>query len=95
MSRYGQYVVVEFDSLCLTDTTQFIRYLNIPYCSLYDLGYTSLGGTTDTHPNPKLEQQPPAQQASQVTSENGTSKPKFRPAYELIDDYEERLGRDK
>ncbi|EMD95486.1 hypothetical protein COCC4DRAFT_35298 [Bipolaris maydis ATCC 48331] len=73
----------------------FIRYLNIPYCSLYDLGYTSLGGTTDTHPNPKLEQESPSPQALETESENGTSKPKFRPAYELIDDYEERLGRDK
>jgi FAD synthetase len=73
----------------------FIRYLNIPYCSLYDLGYTSLGGTTDTHPNPKLEQQPSLRDASKTEGENGAPKPKFRPAYELIDDYEERLGRDK
>lgn len=77
------------------DTIQFIRYLNIPYCSLYDLGYTSLGGTTDTHPNPKLVRQPSAQQVPQAGVVNGTSKPKFRPAYELIDDYEERLGRDR
>src|SRR3712207_6305034 len=77
-----------------TNNAQFIRYLNIPYCSLYDRGYTSLGGTTDTHPNPKLEQQPSSQDAPQAESENGTPKPKFRPAYELIDDYEERLGRD-
>lgn len=95
MLRYGQYVHIHFDSLYLADTVQFIRYLNIPYCSLYDLGYTSLGGTTDTHPNPKLEQQSPPQQTLEVESENGTSKPKFRPAYELMDDYEERLGRDK
>jgi FAD synthetase len=78
-----------------TDKTQFIRYLNIPYCSLYDLGYTSLGGTTDTHPNPKLVRQPSTQQVPQSGDSKATPKPKFRPAYELLDDYEERLGRDR
>ncbi|KAK2055707.1 adenine nucleotide alpha hydrolases-like protein [Colletotrichum caudatum] len=60
----------------------FIRHLDIPYCPLYDQGYTSLGGTQDTHPNPQLKKQ----------GENGAS---FRPAYELMDDDEERLGRDR
>lgn len=59
---------------------QFIRHLNIPYLSLYDKGYTSLGGTEDTHPNPQLK--------------SGDSDG-FRPAYELVADDEERLGRDK
>jgi FAD synthetase len=81
------------------DIWTFIRYLNIPYCSLYDMGYTSLGGTTDTHPNPALARQPSTQQVPQVSalkgSTNGLSKPRFRPAYELEDDYEERLGRDR
>lgn len=58
----------------------FIKELDIPYCGLYDLGYTSLGGTTDTHPNPALK-----------TGIDG----KFRPAYELVQDEEERLGRDR
>ncbi|TVY35195.1 putative FAD synthase, partial [Lachnellula occidentalis] len=60
----------------------FIRYLEIPYCVLYDCGYTSLGGTTDTHPNPALK-------AGDVQSETS-----FRPAYELVEDKAERLGRD-
>ncbi|KAF1943007.1 adenine nucleotide alpha hydrolases-like protein [Clathrospora elynae] len=81
------------------DIWTFIRYLNIPYCSLYDFGYTSLGGTTDTHPNPKLVRQPSTPQVPQSRDANGTvnstPKPKFRPAYELVDDYEERLGRDR
>ncbi|KAF2188130.1 adenine nucleotide alpha hydrolases-like protein [Zopfia rhizophila CBS 207.26] len=76
----------------------FIRHLNIPYCVLYDRGYTSLGGTTDTHPNPALRQassiQVPKTDASNGVV-NGTCTPKFRPAYELVDDYEERLGRDR
>ncbi|KAH8819174.1 hypothetical protein F5884DRAFT_759750 [Xylogone sp. PMI_703] len=61
----------------------FIRHLNIPYCTLYDQGYTSLGGTTDTHPNPALK-----------ASGSGEAKTEFRPAYELVEDKAERLGRD-
>jgi FAD synthetase len=70
---------------------QFIRHLNIPYCHLYDQGYTSLGGTDDTQPNPVLVDSAPKDAPNGTT--NGTST-KFRPAYELVDDYEERLGRD-
>ena len=63
---------------------QFIRHLDIPYCSLYDLGYTSLGGTTDTHPNPALK-----------TEGDDSAATTYRPAYELVADEAERLGRDK
>ncbi|KAF5974404.1 FAD synthetase [Fusarium coicis] len=59
----------------------FIRHLGIEYCPLYDQGYTSLGGIKDTHPNPHLKKQ----------GQNGQG---FRPAYELTQDDEERLGRD-
>jgi len=47
------------------------------------MGYTSIGGTADTHPNPAL--QLPADEGEQ---------PRFRPAYELVEDEQERLGRD-
>ncbi|KAH7116007.1 hypothetical protein B0J11DRAFT_115235 [Dendryphion nanum] len=80
------------------DIWTFIRHLKIPYCTLYDRGYTSLGGTTDTHPNPALARQsstPQVPKAIPNGTTNGTSTPKFRPAYELVDDYEERLGRDR
>jgi FAD synthetase len=50
------------------------------------MGYTSLGGTTDTHRNPALRRQ--------SQSDTGTPKVEFRPAYELVEDEEERLGRD-
>jgi FAD synthetase len=46
------------------------------------MGYTSLGGTTDTHPNPALK-----------AGAEGVVKT-FRPAYELVEDKAERLGRD-
>ncbi|TKA67574.1 hypothetical protein B0A49_06724 [Cryomyces minteri] len=63
----------------------FICHLGVPYCPLYDQGYTSLGGTTDTHPNPALR-------AGNAIEES--EKTAFRPAYELVEDEEERLGRD-
>ncbi|KAI9842509.1 MAG: hypothetical protein M1837_007103 [Sclerophora amabilis] len=65
----------------------FIRQLEIPYCPLYDLGFTSLGGTTDTSPNPALRA------TSTEGSDSGNEK--FLPAYDLIESDEERLGRDK
>lgn len=58
---------------------QFLRQLDIPYCNLYNLGYTSLGGTSNTKPNPKLALD------AECT--------KFRPAYDLTQDEDERLGR--
>jgi FAD synthetase len=79
----------------LTDYVKFIRHLNIPYCILYDRGYTSLGGTDDTHPNPALASSQSPKSAAVDIPTNGSGTTKFRPAYELIDDYEERLGRDR
>lgn len=56
----------------------FLRSLNIEYCKLYDMGYTSLGGSDNTERNPMLK----------CDNQSG-----FLPAYELQQDDEERLGR--
>ncbi|KAF3482173.1 uncharacterized protein GIQ15_04932 [Arthroderma uncinatum] len=68
----------------------FIKHLGVEYCPLYDQGYTSLGGTNDTHPNPKLK----LGKSIEAGGEVGEKKNAYRPAYELIEDEEERLGRD-
>ncbi|KAI9292870.1 adenine nucleotide alpha hydrolases-like protein [Neoconidiobolus thromboides FSU 785] len=58
----------------------FLRELNIPYCKLYDEGYTSLGDRNNTIKNPKLK--------NELTGE-------FDPAYKLLEDRHERDGRIK
>ena len=48
-------------------------------CGKPDRRFTSLGGTLDTHPNPLLK------------NTNGKG---FKPAYELLDESQERCGRE-
>ncbi|XP_046396017.1 FAD synthase-like isoform X2 [Ischnura elegans] len=59
----------------------FLRTLSVPYCSLYDEGYTSIGDKSNTFPNPALEY---------VTKDGRT---KYHPAYMLKDESVERSGR--
>jgi FAD synthetase len=67
----------------------FLRLFQLPYCSLYDEGYTSLGTTKDTLPCPALA-------VTRGPSEDETSSfPKFWPAYMLRDWDQERAGRIK
>jgi len=37
------------------DVWEFILAMKVPYCELYDKGYTSIGAETDTIPNPELK----------------------------------------
>ncbi|KAI9490252.1 hypothetical protein BDB00DRAFT_564099 [Zychaea mexicana] len=55
----------------------FLIRLRIPYCSLYDDGYTSLGSMENTHPNPDLAR------------DSGG----YLPAYMLENELHERCGR--
>lgn len=65
---------------------QFLREFSIPYCSLYDAGYTSLGKTIDTVPNPYLLKK---------GSSSSNEQEEYWPAYMLADGSYERAGRIK
>lgn len=58
----------------------FLKTFDLKYCSLYDLGYTSLGSTRNTIPNPDLQK-----------IEDGAVT--YSPAYMLKDESKERAGR--
>ncbi|KAI8983548.1 hypothetical protein BDB01DRAFT_791222 [Pilobolus umbonatus] len=55
----------------------FLLHLQIPYCSLYDQGYTSLGSMENTHQNPDLM----------------IDNHRYQPAYKLENELHERYGR--
>lgn len=80
-----------------TEIWASIRHLGLDYCSFYNEGYTSLGGTSDTQPNPKLLKEQFGSAKARNRSDNVESEQycqgKYQPAYELMDERNERLGR--
>uniref|UniRef100_A0A7G3ABC2 FAD synthase n=1 Tax=Lutzomyia longipalpis TaxID=7200 RepID=A0A7G3ABC2_LUTLO len=64
------------------DVWEYLQKNHVPYCKLYDVGYTSLGGRENTTPNPNLRYVDPK-----------TGEIKYYPAYCLRNDGMERAGR--
>ncbi|KAG5668609.1 hypothetical protein PVAND_016545 [Polypedilum vanderplanki] len=60
------------------DIWQYLLQNKVPYCSLYNIGYTSIGNMKNTIQNPHL------------INDDGVT---YKPAFELLDDEFERAGR--
>lgn len=65
------------------DIWNYLRSQKLPYCTLYDQGYTSLGERSSTRVNPSL-----------LFYDKKLGKLIYRPAYELEDDKLERANRE-
>lgn len=70
---------------------EFLRCFELPFCTLYDRGYTSIGNTKNTNPNPALAV---AESRPLVVGENDGAKCRFLPAWKLSCQDLERAGRD-
>jgi len=66
------------------DIWSYLRFNNLPYCCLYDQGYTSLGDRSSTRLNPSL-----------LVYNEQLGRMTYRAAYELEDIRLERANRDE
>eukprot|EP00560_Eucampia_antarctica_P005377 CAMPEP_0197836216 /NCGR_PEP_ID=MMETSP1437-20131217/28273_1 /TAXON_ID=49252 ORGANISM="Eucampia antarctica, Strain CCMP1452" /NCGR_SAMPLE_ID=MMETSP1437 /ASSEMBLY_ACC=CAM_ASM_001096 /LENGTH=723 /DNA_ID=CAMNT_0043442225 /DNA_START=216 /DNA_END=2387 /DNA_ORIENTATION=+ len=79
----------------------FLRLFQLPYCSLYDEGYTSLGTVKDTFPCPALKKNNTStfteEEKDRLSEEHVASaeSSQYWPAYMLRDWDQERAGRPK
>jgi len=73
----------------------FLRLFQLPYCSLYDVGYTSLGKKSDTQPNPALRHSKADTDTSASLAGEVLDDGEYWPAYMLSDASQERAGRGK
>lgn len=85
----------------------FLRECDLPYCCLYDQGYTSIGNITDTVPNPALRKGTDKGEGQDGGDDEKTGKRRkgseedleeesnFFPAYMLADNMLERDCRKK
>ena len=74
------------------DVWVFLRFFAIPYCALYDEGYTSIGSRSTSRPNPQLWV-PSVPGGGGGDGEVGDDSPTYLPAYRLADGSLERAGR--
>lgn len=65
-----------------SDIWDYLLFYNVPYCKLYDMGFTSLGNTINTKRNPSL-----------IYSDPCTGSETYLPAYKLLKEVKERNGR--
>ncbi|CAH2010898.1 unnamed protein product [Acanthoscelides obtectus] len=67
-----------------SDIWDYLLFYKVPYCKLYDYGYTSLGDASSTNKNPALKC---------VNVKIGRCV--YLPAYKLLNESKERIGRNK
>ncbi|CAG9824894.1 unnamed protein product [Phaedon cochleariae] len=65
-----------------SDIWDYLLFYKVPYCKLYDMGFTSLGNATNTIRNPSL-----------LYRDAKLMKDVYLPAYKMMNESEERSGR--
>lgn len=65
-----------------SDIWHYLLYYKVPYCKLYDMGYTSLGNASNTVRNPSL-----------LYHDIYLDTEVYLPAYKMLNEDKERSGR--